>query len=57
MRWSCCLCVYIPPVYCGIFALKGVSQRGQEPLNTEAEDSTLLEAATKQRSEGRDGEH
>jgi formamidopyrimidine-DNA glycosylase len=30
---------------------KGASQRGQEPLDKEAEDATLLEAATKQRSE------
>jgi hypothetical protein len=34
--------------------LKAASQRGQEPLDTEAEDATLLEAATKQRSGGRD---
>jgi hypothetical protein len=32
---------------------KGASQRGQGPLDTEAEDATLLEAATKQRSEDR----
>jgi hypothetical protein len=37
--------------------LKGASQRGQEPLDTEAEDATLLEAATKQRSENRDRKH
>jgi hypothetical protein len=30
--------------------LKGNSQRGQESLDTEAEDATLLGAATKQRS-------
>jgi hypothetical protein len=34
--------------------LNDVSQRGQEPLNTEAEDATPLEAAAKQRSEDRD---
>jgi hypothetical protein len=34
--------------------LEGTSQRGQEPLDTESEDPTLLEAATKQRSGGRD---
>jgi hypothetical protein len=37
--------------------LKGVSQWGKEPLDTEAEDATPLEAATKQRSEGRNWEH
>jgi hypothetical protein len=37
--------------------LKGASQREQEPLDTEAEDATPLEAVTKQRSEDRDGEH
>jgi hypothetical protein len=34
--------------------LKGASQRGQEPLDTEAEDATPSEAATKNRSDGRD---
>jgi hypothetical protein len=34
--------------------LKGASQRGLEPLDMEAEDATLLEATTKQRSGGRD---
>jgi hypothetical protein len=29
--------------------LKGAGQRGQVSLDTEAEDSTLMEAATKQR--------
>jgi hypothetical protein len=33
---------------------KGASQREQEPLDKEAEEATLLEAATKQRSEDRD---
>jgi hypothetical protein len=28
---------------------KGASQRGQKPLDTETEDATSLEAATKQR--------
>jgi hypothetical protein len=37
--------------------LKGTSQRGQEPLDTESEDATPLEAATKQGSEGSDEEH
>jgi hypothetical protein len=37
--------------------LRGTSQRGQKPLNMEAEDATLLEAATKQRSEDRNGAH
>jgi hypothetical protein len=36
---------------------KGASQQGQEPLDTETEDPTLLEAATKQRSEDRDWEY
>jgi hypothetical protein len=36
---------------------KGASQRGQEPLDAEPEDATLLEAATKQRGENRDWEH
>jgi hypothetical protein len=30
-------------------ALKGASQRGHEPLDTEVEDASQLEAATKQR--------
>jgi hypothetical protein len=34
--------------------LKGASHCGQEPLETEAEDATLLEAATKLRNEDRD---
>jgi hypothetical protein len=34
--------------------LKGASQQGQEPLDTEAEDTTPLETTTKQRSEDRD---
>jgi hypothetical protein len=34
--------------------MKGASQGRQEPLDTEAEDATPLEAATKQRSEDRD---
>jgi hypothetical protein len=34
--------------------MKGFGQRGQEPLNTEAEDATRLEAASKQRSEDHD---
>jgi hypothetical protein len=29
--------------------MKGASQRGQEPLDTEVEDATLLEATTRQR--------
>jgi hypothetical protein len=33
--------------------LKGVTQREQEPLDTEAEDAALLEAAIKQRNEDR----
>jgi hypothetical protein len=37
--------------------LKGARQRGQEPLVTEAEDATPLEAATKRRTEDRDWEH
>jgi hypothetical protein len=37
--------------------LKGASQRGQEPLDTEAEDAPPLEATKKQRTEGRDWEH
>jgi hypothetical protein len=37
--------------------LNGASQWRQEPLDTESEDATLLEAATKQRSEDRDGGH
>jgi hypothetical protein len=37
--------------------LKGASKRGQEPLHTEAEDATSLEAVTKQRNEDRDGGH
>jgi hypothetical protein len=37
--------------------LAGASQRGQEPLDTEAGDATPLEAATKQRTEDRDWEH
>jgi hypothetical protein len=37
--------------------LKGAGQRGQEPLDTEAEDAILLVAATKQRTEDRDTEH
>jgi hypothetical protein len=37
--------------------LKGVSQRVQEPLDTEAEDATPLEAATKEHNEDRDWEH
>jgi hypothetical protein len=54
------------PCQCGIWKpvslyrelqLKGASQRGQEPLDTEAEDTTLLEAVTKQLSEDRDKEH
>jgi hypothetical protein len=49
-----CLCT---PVYCGIFALKGASQRGQVLLDMEAVNATLLEAATKQRIETCDGEH
>jgi hypothetical protein len=36
---------------------KDGSQRGQESLDTEAEDAIALEAATKQRSEDRDREH
>jgi hypothetical protein len=36
---------------------KDASQRGQEPLDTEAEDAIPLEAATKQRSEDRGWEH
>jgi hypothetical protein len=36
---------------------KGASQREQEPLDTEAEYATPLEAATKQRSEDCDWEH
>jgi hypothetical protein len=36
--------------------LKGASQWGQEPLDTEAKDAALLEAATKQRSEDCDWE-
>jgi hypothetical protein len=35
-------------------SLQGVSQRGQEPLDTEAEEATPLEAVIKQRSENRD---
>jgi hypothetical protein len=34
--------------------LKSANQRGQEPLDTKAQDATPLEAATKQRSEDRD---
>jgi hypothetical protein len=49
-------CLYTP-VYCGIFALKGTSQRGQVLLDMEAEDATLLEAATKQRIADCDREH
>jgi hypothetical protein len=37
--------------------MKGSSQRGQEQLDTEAEDATPLEAATKQRSEDCEWEH
>jgi hypothetical protein len=37
--------------------MRGTSQRGQEPLDTEAEDATLLKAATRQRNEDHDGEH
>jgi hypothetical protein len=37
--------------------MKVASQREQEPLNKEAEGATQLGAATKQRSEDRDGEH
>jgi hypothetical protein len=33
--------------------LKGVGQGGQEPLDTEAEDATPFEAATKRSSEDR----
>lgn len=33
--------------------LKAACQQGQEPLDTEAGDATLLEVATKQRSGGR----
>jgi hypothetical protein len=33
------------------------NQRKQEPLDTEAENAALLEAATKQRSEDRNWEH
>jgi hypothetical protein len=36
---------------------KGASQRGQEPLDMEAKDATLLEATTKQHSEDCDREH
>jgi hypothetical protein len=37
--------------------MQRASQRGEEPLGTEAEDATPLEAATKQRSENGDWEH
>jgi hypothetical protein len=37
--------------------LKGANHWGREPLGTETEVAKLLEAATKQRSEDRDGEH
>jgi hypothetical protein len=37
--------------------LEGARQRGQEPLDTEAENATSLEAAIKQLSEDRDCEH
>jgi hypothetical protein len=37
--------------------LKGASQWGQEPLDREAKDITLLKAAIKQCSEDCDGEH
>jgi hypothetical protein len=37
--------------------LKDASQQGQEPLHTEAKDTTPLEVATKQRSEDCDGKH
>jgi hypothetical protein len=36
---------------------KGASQREQQPLDMQAEEATLLEAATKERSEDRDWEH
>jgi hypothetical protein len=36
--------------------LKGASRRGQELLDTEAEDAIPLEAATKQHSEDHDRE-
>jgi hypothetical protein len=41
----------------GELQLKGACQRGQEQLDMEAEDATLLEAATKQRSENHEWEH
>jgi hypothetical protein len=34
--------------------LKGASQRGHEPLDTEAKDATMLEATTKQHIEDYD---
>jgi hypothetical protein len=37
--------------------MESASQRGQGPLDTEAEDATPLKAATKQRSEDSDWEH
>jgi hypothetical protein len=37
--------------------VKGYSQRGQEPLDMEAEDTTPLEASTKQHTEDWDWEH
>jgi hypothetical protein len=37
--------------------MKGASQWGQGTLDTEVDDATLLEAATKQHSEDRDWEH
>jgi hypothetical protein len=37
--------------------MKGASQRGQEPLDMEAEHAAQLEAATKHCSEDLDGEH
>jgi hypothetical protein len=37
--------------------LKGAGQRGQEPLDTEVKDATLLKAVTKQCSEDHDRGH
>jgi hypothetical protein len=52
--WRCKFGSWKPVSSAWELQLKGASQRGQEPFDTEADDATPLEAAIRQRSEDSD---